>query len=163
MNTSKLLAITVAMLGTFLGFGGLIRAVYARSPQSAVAVMPQHRSSHLVAEASDGDGEANDNVEEQQEQAKLQPLAKITPSQAQQAAETSVGSKASSVKLENEDGNLVYTVIVGQNEVKVDAGNGRLLYAENDRQNNEKQEASRFKSSIQVPQTEHGEMNDEAK
>lgn len=192
MKTSKTIAITVAMLGT-LSFGGLMRAVYARSPQSAVAIIPQHRSSNLVAEASDGeanhateapeshkysqspqvseasDGEVNDDVEEQ-EQAKLQPLAKITPLQAQKAAETTEGSKASSVKIENEDGNLVYTVTIGQKEIKVDAGNGRVLYAENDNQNDEKDSASRPKSSIQVPQTklgdrgsERGEMNNNTK
>lgn len=194
MKTSKTIAITAAILG-IIGFGGLMRTVYARSPQSAVAIMPQYHSSNLVAEASDGeandaieapeshkysqsptttpeasdgDGEVNDDVEEQQEQAKLQPLAKITPTQAQKAAETAEGAKASNVKLENEDGNLVYTVIIGQKEIKVDAGNGKVLYAENDNQNDEKDAASRPKSSIQVPQTEssdreHGEMNDEAK
>lgn len=194
MKTSKTIAITLAMLGT-LGFGGLMRAVYARSPQSAVAIMPQHHSSNLVAasdgdgkandateapeshkysqsptmtpEASDGDGEVNDDVEEQ-EQARLQPLAKITPMQAQKAAETAEGTKASNVKLENEDGNLVYTVTIGQKEIKVDAGNGKVLYAENDNQNDEKDAVSRPKSSIQVPQTEssdreRGESNDQAK
>ena len=191
MKTSKTIAITVAMLGV-LGFGGLMRTVYARSPQAVAAIVPHH--SKLIAEASDGDGEANnateppenkkysqspiapeasdgdgevnDKVEEQQEQAKLQPLAKITASQAQKVAETSASSKASSVKLENEDGNLVYTVIVGQNEVKVDAGNGKVLYAESE--NDEKDATSRPKSSIQVPQTEsgdreQGEMNEGAK
>jgi uncharacterized membrane protein YkoI len=195
MKTSKTIAITAAMLGV-LGFGGLMRTVYARSPQAAVAIVPHH--SKLIAEASDGDGEANDeteppenhqysqspatsepsdgdggvkdDVEAQQEQAKLQPLAKITPLQAKKAAEATEGSKASDVQLENEDGNLVYTVTIKQKEIKVDAGNGKVLYAESDNQNDEKDAASRPKSSIQVPQTEsgdrgreQGEMNDGAK
>lgn len=188
MKTSaKIVLATVALLGT-LGFGGLIKTVNAQQSQSAVAIMPQHRSSNVVAQASDGDGEANDateapennklsqsvdqnnssresqqteasdgdgetndSVEEQQEAAKLQPLAKITAQQAQQAAQTSVGGQASKVELENEDGNLVYAVKIGQQEVKVDAGNGRVLYTENGNQENEKNEASRPKSSIQVP------------
>ncbi len=193
MKTSKTIAIAAALLGT-IGFSGLIRTVYAQSPQSAVAVMRQPHSNKLVAEASDGDGEANDatetqknlkyaqsstmaeasdgdgevndDVEEQQEQAKLQPLAKITSLQAQQAAEAAEGGKATKVKLEDEDGNLVYSVVIGQKEVTVDAGNGKVLYAENDNQNDEKDGASRVKSSIQVPQTEgreRGEMNDGAK
>ncbi|MBA2748363.1 MAG: peptidase, partial [Tatlockia sp.] len=109
MKTSKTIAISAALLGT-IGFSGLIRTVYAQSPQSAVAVMRQPHSNKLVAEASDGDGEANDATEtqnhrkyaqssttteasdgdgevnddvEEQEQAKLQPLAKITSLQAQ--------------------------------------------------------------------------------
>ncbi len=191
MKTSKTIAITAALLGT-IGFSGLIRTVYAH-PQSAVAVMRQTHSNKLVAEASDGDGEVNDATEtqknlkyaqssttteasdgdgevnddvEEQEQAKLQPLAKITSLQAQQAAETAEGGKATKVKLEDEDGNLVYSFVIGQKEVTVDAGNGKVLYAENDNQNDEKDGASRVKSSIQVPQTEgrdRGEMNDGAK
>lgn len=196
MKTSAKIALaTVALLGT-LGFGGLIKTVNAQQSQSALAIMPQHRSSNVVAQASDGDGEANDateapennklsqsmdqndssresqqteasdgdgetndDVEEQQEAAKLQPLAKITARQAQQAAQTSVGGQASKVELENEDGNLVYAVKIGQQEVKVDAGNGRVLYSENENQENEKNEASRPKSSIQVPNND-GETND---
>ena len=196
MKTSaKIVLATVALLGT-LGFGGLVKTVNAQQSQSAVAIMPQHRSSALVAQASDGDGEANDateapetnklsqsmnqndssresqqteasdgdgetndDVEEQQEAAKLQPLAKITAQQAQQAAQTSVGGQASKVELENEDGNLVYEVKIGQQEVIVDAGNGRVLYSENENQEDEKNEASRPKSSIQVPNND-GEANE---
>lgn len=196
MKTSaKIVLATVALLGT-LGFGGLVKTVNAQQSQSAVAIMPQHRSSALVAQASDGDGEANDateapetnklsqsmnqndssresqqteasdgdgetndDVEEQQEAAKLQPLAKITAQQAQQAAQTSVGGQATKVELENEDGNLVYEVKIGQQEVIVDAGNGRVLYSENENQEDEKNEASRPKSSIQVPNND-GEANE---
>lgn len=182
MKTSKTIAITAAMLG-FLGFSGLMRSVYALPPQVAIAT---HHSSKLVAEASDGDGEANDateapendkyaqapatsevsdgdgevndDTEEQQEQAELQPLAKITLLQAQQAAEAAEVGKATKVKLENEDGNLIYSVIIGQKEVAVDAGNGKVLYAENDNQNDDKNAASRPKSSIQVPETENDEV-----
>lgn len=188
MKTSaKIVLTTVALLGT-LGFGGLIETVNAQQSQSAVAIMPQYRSSNVVSQASDGDGEANDateapetnnlsqsidqnnssresqqteasdgdgetndSVKEQQEAAKLKPLAKITAQQAQQAAQTSVGGQATKVELENEDGNLVYAVKIGQQEVKVDAGNGRVLYSESENQGNEKNEASRPKSSIQVP------------
>lgn len=191
MKTSTKIAFTVALLGT-LGFGGLMRTVSAQ-PQSAFAIMPQHRSNTLVAEASDGDGEVNDateapentkksqslamnqnrtenqqsdgdgetndDAEEQQEAAKLQSLAKITLQQAQQAAESAVAGKASSVELENENGNLVYAVEIGKQEVKVDAGNGRVLYTENENQEDEKNEASRPKSSIQVPDND-GEAND---
>jgi uncharacterized membrane protein YkoI len=57
-------------------------------------------------------------------------LAKITASRAQQAAEANSGGRASSVKLENEDGNLLYAVTIGQKEIMVDAGNGRVLYTE---------------------------------
>jgi len=118
--------------------------------------------SKQVAEASDGDGETNDDVKDQQESAKLQPLAKITSQQAQQAAEQAGGGKASSVKLDNEDGNLVYAVVIGQQEVKVDAGNGKVLYT--DKVGNEQSEGVRPRSSIQVTQSNgdgDGETNDD--
>jgi|UPI000584E1FF uncharacterized membrane protein YkoI len=112
-----------------------------------------------------GRGEASEQAEEQQETTQLQSLAKITPQQAQQAAQTALGGKASSVQLENEDGNLVYAVKIGQQEAKVDAGNGKVLYTENANQEGEKQEASRPKSSIQVSNNQAGdrETNDDAK
>ncbi|MEH2451876.1 PepSY domain-containing protein [Nostoc sp.] len=130
MKTSTKIILAAAFVGT-LGLAGLSRVVSAKQPQSFVAIERQHHSTTQVAEASDGDGETNDDAQEQQEAAKLQPLAKITAQQAQQAVEASVGGKAKSVKLENEDDNLVYTVEIGQQNVKVDAGNGKVLYAEN--------------------------------
>jgi hypothetical protein len=46
---------------------------------------------------------------------------------------------------------LVYAVVIGEKEVKVDAGNGQVLYVENANQENNQNEASHPKSSIQVP------------
>jgi uncharacterized membrane protein YkoI len=66
------------------------------------------------------------------ESARLQPLARISAEQARDAALAQVGGTAEAVALENEDGNLVYSVKVkttgGQREVKVDAGDGRVLH-----------------------------------
>ncbi|WP_392531361.1 PepSY domain-containing protein [Nostoc sp. C117] len=149
MKTSTKIILAAAFVGT-LGLAELSRVVSAKQPQSFVAIARQNHSVIKVAEASDGDGETNDDG---QEAVKLRSLAKITAQQAQQAVESSVGGKAKSVKLENEDGNLLYTVEIGQQDVKVDAGNGKVLYAENDNQQDEKNEANRPKSSIQVPET----------
>jgi uncharacterized membrane protein YkoI len=152
MKTSTKIILAVAFVGT-LGLAGLSRVVTAKQPQSFVAIARQHHSANQIAEVSDGDGETNDDA---QEAAKLQPLAKITAQQAQQAAEASVGGKAKSVKLENEDGNLIYAVKIGQKEVTVDAGNGKVLYVENANEQDEKNEATRPKSSIQVQETSDG-------
>lgn len=197
MKTSIKFLLTAAVLGT-LGLGGIARTVYASQSKPAVAIVPQHRTSIQIAEASDGDGEVpdateapeatpqqqpmmnktqvaqreasdgdgevDDDVEEHQEAAKLQPLAKITSQQAQQAAEAAQGGTASSVKLENEDGNLVYEVTISQTEVMVDAGNGKVLYTENvNQEEDDATEASRPRSSIQVPNTdaEDKEVNDD--
>ncbi|MBW4633043.1 MAG: PepSY domain-containing protein [Iphinoe sp. HA4291-MV1] len=162
MKTSTKIVLAAAFVGT-LGISGLARVVGTKQPQSPVAIVRQHHSTTQVAEASDGDGETNDDAQEQQEANKLQTLAKITAQQAQQAAETSVGGKASRVKLENENGNLVYAVEIGQQDVKVDAGNDKVLYTENTNQQNENIEATRPKSSIQVQEASDGdgETNDD--
>jgi hypothetical protein len=160
MKTSTKIVLAASLIG-ILGLGGLVWSVKAQPSSSPVAVMSQH---HMVAEASDGDGETNDDAKETQEGAKLQSLAKISPQQAQQVAESAQGAKASSVKLENENGNLVYAVAIGQKEVKVDAGNGKVLYI--DAVNNEQNEGNRPRSSIQVSQAlgdGDGETNDDRK
>jgi uncharacterized membrane protein YkoI len=187
MKTSPKLILTAA-IGA-LGLGGLAKLVNAAQTHSPVAVVPaaqvieksdgdgesnpaieatenasvsQNQANHQQAEKSDGDGETNDDTKEQQESQKLQSLAKITPQKAQQAAETSVKGTASSVKLENENGSLVYAVAIGQNEVIVDAGNGKVLGT--DTPNSENSEKTQLRSSIQVPQPSgdgDGETNDD--
>ena len=154
MKTSTKLILTAAAIGT-LGLGGLVKLVSAAQTQS-LAVMPTAQGT----EKSDGDGETNDDVKEQQESQKLRSFAKITPQQAQQAAEASAKGIASSVKLENENGNLVYAVVIGQNETIVDAGNGKVLATNTP--NSENNEKTQHRSSIQVSQPDgDGETNDD--
>ena len=60
----------------------------------------------------------------------------ITAEEAKSRAEEHTGGTALSVELENEDGYLVYGVIIetdsGRYDVKVDAGNGSVLKVEDD-------------------------------
>jgi len=55
--------------------------------------------------------------------------------------------------LENEDGNLVYEVGIGLQEIYVDAGNGQVLYTETVGKGDEIDD-SQAKSSIQIPLTD---------
>ena len=69
--------------------------------------------------------------------------AKITPDEAKQIAAKSVNGTAKRVEVENEDGYLVYGVIVNTTahsyDIKVDAGNGNILKTEiNDNEGYEK-------------------------
>lgn len=59
-------------------------------------------------------------------------LAKITEAEAIKAAEAKVGGSATKAELGNENGSLIYEVHIGNQEVKVDAGNGNVLAVEND-------------------------------
>jgi hypothetical protein len=138
MKTSVKVSLIVAAVAT-IGIGSITKIVSASPNPSLIA----------TSAASEG--------------TKLQPLAKISASQAQQAAEAAQGKKASSTKLENEDGNLIYAVNIGQNEVAVDAGNGRILYTGNMAKEGAEAEGSRPRSSIQVAEVEDGETNDDGK
>ena len=162
MNNKVKIALTA-------GFGiialiGISRSSFAQSAtQSPVAVLQQLKQV-VKPDIGDNDGETNDDVQDKQELAKLQKLAKITPQQAQQAAEAVQLGKVSNVKLENENGNVVYSVVIGKAEVVVDAGNARVLSNTSDRENDEEaSEQKQPKSSIQTsvdPSNGDGEKKD---
>lgn len=73
---------------------------------------------------------------EEQDVVTLQSLARISVEQAKTAALTAVPGTVTGAGIENEDGNLVYGVRVrtaaGVQDVKVDAGNGKILHVEKD-------------------------------
>lgn len=120
---------------------------------------PQYRSSIQVPDSldkrdsdsdsdtdsdSDSDGpegagdreNGEDDAEEAGESAQLAALARISADQARAAALARIPGTVEEVELENEDGNLVYSVEVRKDgsevDVKVDAGNGKVLHAEAD-------------------------------
>jgi uncharacterized membrane protein YkoI len=84
---------------------------------------PNYQSS-VRAPEQDGQNEAD-------EDSALQALATISPDQARQAALAAVPGTAGKVALENENGNVVYSVEITANgittDVKIDAGNGDVL------------------------------------
>jgi uncharacterized membrane protein YkoI len=164
MKTSKNLILAATLLG-MLGLCTMVRLVNAAQTQAPIAIMPESHSGDQSAQVRNGDGETKDDAKEQaneqKESLKLRTLAKITPQQAQKAAEVNQGGKSSRVKLENEDGNLVYAVVIGQKEVKVDAGNGRVLYTEVLNHEDKKAESSHSRSSIRVSETPGGDGDGE--
>jgi uncharacterized membrane protein YkoI len=85
-------------------------------------------------------GEEAEDKAEGTESERLKSLARITPEQAQAAALAQVPGTVKKVELENEDGNVVYGVEIktasGESDVKVDAGDGRVLHIEKDGEEN---------------------------
>lgn len=146
----------LAALGLLIG-GGVGGVALAQSGRQD---KPPYRSSIQVPDDADEEGEENEaDVDDEDadaprgkaagereeddaaearaeaaESARLQPLARVTADQARSAALAKVPGTATLVELENEDGNLVYGVVVrtaaGERDVKVDAGNGRVLHVE---------------------------------
>jgi uncharacterized membrane protein YkoI len=150
ISPMKPLSLKISLIAAIatIGIGGIVKMVSA-SPNTSLMAVAQQKVGESANEANEG--------------AKLQTLAKISASQAQQKAEAAKGNKASSVNLENEDGNLIYAVNIGKNEVKVDAGNGQILYTDNTTKEGAEVESSRPRSSIQVAEVEDGETNDDGK
>jgi uncharacterized membrane protein YkoI len=85
-------------------------------------------------------GEEAEDKAEGGESERLKSLARITPEQASAAALAQVPGTVKKVELENEDGNVVYGVEIkttnGESDVKVDAGDGRVLHVEKDGEEN---------------------------
>ena len=92
-------------------------------------------------ESKDGEkGKEAEDKAEGAESERLKSLARITPEQASAAALAQVPGTVKKVELENEDGNVVYGVEIktanGDSDVKVDAGDGRVLHIEKDGEDN---------------------------
>lgn len=153
MNAVKRRAAWIMSLALILG-GGLGSVAMAQAAGRGHQDAPKYRSSIQVpkdAKESDeraeernekgendekAEGREEGGAEEQGESAKLASLARITKEQARAAAVAQVPGTVTGVELENEDGNLVYSVSVktsaGEQDVKVDAGNGKVLHVEKD-------------------------------
>jgi uncharacterized membrane protein YkoI len=94
------IAAALMLIGATLAFGGPGRLIY----DDGAYVKP---------------GSLDDGKE-------LRPQASITLQQAIAAAEEAASGSLGQVDLEHYEGRLVYTVDVGDHEVKVDAANGRI-------------------------------------
>ncbi len=131
----------VALGGATLGISRLNpTAVHAQSP--AAQVQPATEKPDTGTEVADNNKQepkytssirvpdTGQEMDDGTEAKQLASLATINSDQAKAAAEKNAGGSASSVKLEEENGNIVYAVTVGTKEVKVDAGNGNVLATE---------------------------------
>jgi uncharacterized membrane protein YkoI len=95
-----IVAAALMLVGATLAFGGPGRLIY----DDGAYVKP---------------GSLDDGKE-------LRPQASITPRQALAAAQNAASGSLGQVDLEQFQGRLVYTVDIGDHEVKVDAENGRI-------------------------------------
>ncbi|MBT9317183.1 PepSY domain-containing protein [Leptothoe spongobia] len=90
------------------------------------------------------ESEDPEDQEEIEEFLELQSLATVLILDALNTGEEFAGESAHTVELDNEDGSLVYEVVVGRQEIYVDAGTGEVLYVEEDG-------SAEQAGSIQVP------------
>jgi uncharacterized membrane protein YkoI len=142
-RTKRLVAVGATAVGATLGLAGIVGFTNADAPKQPVSAQadgksgdqtqdPSYKSS-VTAPEQNGQNEAG-------ESSALQSMAKITPDQARDAALAAVPGTADKIELDNENGNVVYSVQITDasgkvTDVKVDAGNGAVLHqdsAQND-------------------------------
>ena len=164
MKNSVKAALAVGMV-TALGAGGVALVANAEGNASTANRIAQMVDSEADEgpenEANEADEGPENEAENGQEMAQYQSLAKITPEQAQQAAEAAQGGTATKVELDEQDGSLVYEVRFANAEVLIDAGNGEVLQTEADgTEENDATEAP-IQGSIQVPDSDGGDEQGE--
>jgi len=97
---------------------------------AAPAVLATQGASHQIGRIFIGEDEASNHTGN----------ATITPTEAKSIAENYTNGSAISVELENENGYLVYGVIIknqtGSYDVKIDAGNGSVLKVDSNANDN---------------------------
>ena len=143
----------LAGIGILLGSAGFAGAATGGTPAPNVPAAQQQAAPAAERERAEGkeaaDGQERDEpsytasitvtdtsepVNEADEDAKLAALATVTPDAAGKAALAAHPGEVTAVQLENESGNVVYSVIVdttqGGIDVKVDAGNAKILDSE---------------------------------
>ncbi len=138
-RTKRLLFSGAAALGVAAGAAGLAGAATggqstsAQAPAQAEADAthdPSYTSSVTAPEAAETTSDAD-------EAKALESLATITADQARDAALAAVPGTAGAIELDNDNGNVVWSVEVTKadgtiTDVKVDAGDGKVLAQETD-------------------------------
>ncbi len=156
-RTKKVLFTALAGIGATAGAAGIASAATSQTtPTDPAAVeqpavgqdteqgdqneSPNYTASITVPQTPDG---ADGTEDEAGEAAKLAPLATTTADEAAAAAIAAVPGTAGTPQLGDENGNVVYEVEVtkadgSKVEVKVDAGNAKVLAQESGDEGNEK-------------------------
>lgn len=119
-NKSYLALLAIPLAG--LGIVGSVALAASNAPTSY--------QSAQTAVVNQREADSDNEIPDAQEQQMLQAKATITADQAKQAAQAKLGGTASSVQLEDEDGTVVYNVIIGNQEVKVNAADGTITKIE---------------------------------
>lgn len=149
-------AILAMLIVALLGAGSLFvtSAVTNTNPL-------EYFSSVRVADTADG----TPKISEAQESVQLAPLAKINEEQARANALREVKGAVKKVELDNENGNVVYSVEMTTKDkkeidVKVDAGNGKILKVENDASDLKENEINEKKEKPEGKEVTGGVDND---
>lgn len=118
-NKSLLALLAIPLAG--LGVVGSVALAASNTPAT-------HSMQTPVSDQREADSDKE--VPDAEEQQMLQAKATITADQAKQAAQAKLGGTVTSVELEDEDGVVVYSVLIDNQEVKVNASDGTITKIE---------------------------------
>jgi uncharacterized membrane protein YkoI len=131
--------ITAALVAVMIAGAGIALTAAMAQGKRKQEEKAKYHSSIQVQDDKPEREEAEDKAESAESE-RLKSLARITPEQASAAALAQVPGTVKKVELENENGNVVYGVEIktadGESDVKVDAGDGRVLHVEKDGEDN---------------------------
>ncbi|MGC8934641.1 MAG: PepSY domain-containing protein [Thermoproteota archaeon] len=138
INISNLALVEVKNMKTWKKFFPILAVVLLLIPaivHAQIATLPSTTSSNANVNEQYPNYTSSIRVPDNYTDQQLMQLAKITSTQAKEFALKNVtGGTVASVSLENENGNLVYSVQITKSltkyDVKVDAGNGNILFIE---------------------------------
>ena len=121
-RTKTLLLSSTLLVGSF---GGAVALAQASGGSAQMQGQMQKQTPNLSGSIK----VPQDTQSEGAEAAAYSNMAKVTLDQAVKAAQSSLGNTAaaSSAQLGNENGSLVWEVVIGQQRVVVDAGNAKVL------------------------------------
>lgn len=145
--------------GTFIGKAAALTAGLVLSAIAAGSVFAQ--TSPTQAEASDKAPSYTSSIQvagqETEEAMALISKAKISMAEAQKIAlAANAGTKVVKSELDNENGNLVFSITLDNGlDVRVDAGNGRILFSQQaDQHDSERDGEGQDKSSSEEGNTD---------
>ena len=140
MDTRKIAVGAAAAAALIVGGGAAIAAGQATeqkepSYKGSIQAPSDAERDGTTEDAKGSENEAGDERSEAAEEQKLQSLAKIDRSQAEQTALKEVPGTVKEAELDDENGYVVWEIEVAADggsyrEVEVDAGNGRILAQE---------------------------------
>jgi uncharacterized membrane protein YkoI len=163
-KTKKALYGLLAAIGVTAGAAGIAAATSQSAPSTTTTASAEHGTethdggdeaptyTSSITDKASGNEAKGAEEDDAAEAARLQKLATVTPEEAKAAALVAEPGKAGKVELESENGNVVYDVEVttstGTVDLKIDAGNAKVLQTEKeDGEKNDKKESGSDKES----------------
>ena len=156
----KINKIFMSTLLLFVVLGGSVFAVSKANNTNPIDYISS------ITTTNNNDDSIKETVQSEKTEAKeLEKLAKITSDEAKIAALAKVNGEVKEIELDNENGNVVYSVEILSAgitvDVKVDAGNGKVLKVETDNESEDNEKDTEKEDGNETDGIDHQFEGDE--